>query len=112
MKFKVGDKVVGNASNYPHRVGETGMVTGINGSETWVEWGCGDEKLAKIGSIDLVEPATIPQPMHPDQFLWEITQFAKERGYLIPLEAEFYTAHNKIVIRVDRMITQPPATQY
>lgn len=87
MEFKVGDKVVGNASGYFHRVGMFGTVEGVGRNGTWVTWSDGETHKSIKGCIDLVSSATPettpPRKMHPDDFVNAINDFAADNGFSV-----------------------------
>jgi hypothetical protein len=93
MKFKVGDKVVGNGSNYFHRIGTTGTIESVDEYETWVRWDNGDiHEVRSLNTIDLVEPTPEPTPprkMHPDDFMLAVSEFATDNGFGVT-QLEFF----------------------
>lgn len=92
MEFKVGDKVVGNAYNYVHRIGMTGVIERAGEDGTWVRWDNGETFEAKPGAIALVKPTQEPTPrrkMHPDDFVNAINDFAADNGFGVT-QLDFY----------------------
>jgi hypothetical protein len=93
MKFKVGDKVVGNAYNYLHRFGQYGTIESVGENGTWVRWDNGDKnEVRSLNSIDLVDTTpepTTPRKMHPDDFMLAISEFAADNGFGVT-QLDFY----------------------
>jgi len=53
MKFKVGDKVVGNKNHFAHRVGKYGAVTELAYMGFWVKWDEGDVQYSLWSEVDI-----------------------------------------------------------
>lgn len=86
MEFQVGDTVVGNSSNFFHRIGMLGKVERINEHRIWVTWEDGDtmsERKCGLTPVSRAAPQepTPPRKMHPDDFMQAVGEFAEDNGF-------------------------------